>query len=585
MVNMDSLKVSGLLCFCIFSLLGYSQAHFVRVATRKGRVLGKRTRYDYGIDSVSNTVDAFLGVHYADQPVGNLRFRDPKPVRVSPPAGTNNLNLGPRCIQMPAFLYSVSSEADVNDTMREDCLVLNIYSPAQHVKATYPVMVWIHGGSLQVGSGNWFDGHVLAQFGVVVVTVNYRLGVLGFLSDGDVDSLPGDYGIFDQVMALRWIKNNIREFRGDPNKVTIFGSSAGAWSVSLHLLMKWSQGLFHRAIIQSGPLNAKLSHFNSPTSVKEALLSVGESLNCNTDDADLLLQCLRNVDAELFSEEEHATDMNGRFQVLWKGSRVLPTEPVKMLKQGYLNRVPVMIGDVQHEAARFLCIFAIQENVPIDENGNFRGFLDNDTAEVKHAALMESLDQILGMSNIDLSETMKKVVIGKYFTPDVMMDRKKITKTLVELFSDIIMVAPAVQTAKILRSRGLTPYFYMFSHSLSIDINNPFACSWLSDYSYHETELPFVFGNPISKAWSKSVWHTNRYTAQERNLSLSVMKLWADFARNGEPSPELTWEPFGEETYDYLEIKTGSFENKQNLRKRKVDFWIKIFDAREPNNT
>jgi carboxylesterase type B len=105
-----------------------------------------------------------------------------------------------------------------------------------------------------------------------------------------------------------------------------------------------------------------------------------------------------------------------------------------------------------------------------------------------------------------------------------------------QLHSDVIMVAPAVQMAKILRSRGLAPYFYIFNHSISMDLDHrelKAACSWLSDYSYHETELPFVFGYPVSKMWSKSVWHSNIYSPQERSLSLSVMKLWTDFARDG----------------------------------------------------
>ena len=218
------------------------------VSTLDGRVSGERLEYEVG------TVDRYLGIPFARPPVGELRFRPPQPP-VSWPGVREATQFSPRCIQNPLTSWYLFPELESPKILDEDCLYLNVYVPNGATEgADLAVMVWIHGGSLKHGSASQYYGEALAiSGGVIVVTINYRLGVMGFFTTGSEDA-PGNVGMLDQVMALRWVQDNIRVFGGDPEVVTIFGESAGAWSVGSHMISPLSRGLFKRAITQSGAL-------------------------------------------------------------------------------------------------------------------------------------------------------------------------------------------------------------------------------------------------------------------------------------------------------------------------------------------
>src|SRR6478735_3104800 len=200
----------------------------------------------------------FAGIPYAAPPVGPLRFRPP-----APPLAWKGIRdatkPGPRCIQDPSADPEFGKQSD------EDCLNLNVWTPTM-TGPPRSVMVWIHGGSFTGGSGKIYDARWLVTRGdVIVVTINYRLGTLGFLADptlgppGDV----GNYGLQDQQAALRWVRDNIAEFGGDPEKVTVAGESAGGMSVCDHLVAPDSKGLFRAAIIQSAPCGAQGARANA----------------------------------------------------------------------------------------------------------------------------------------------------------------------------------------------------------------------------------------------------------------------------------------------------------------------------------
>ena len=194
-------------------------------------------------------VRAFLGIPYAAPPIGDLRWLPPQP-----PAGWSGVldatKAGNQCAQARIRDQGVAGS--------EDCLFLNIYAPDTPDKAL-PVMVWIHGGTFLVGSGSQYDGRELAERGhLILVTINYRLGPFGFLVNRSLDGadpgqLSGNYGLLDQQAALRWVKDNIEAFGGDPGKVTVAGESAGAISIGLQLVSPGAAGLFERAILESGP--------------------------------------------------------------------------------------------------------------------------------------------------------------------------------------------------------------------------------------------------------------------------------------------------------------------------------------------
>src|SRR6516165_7539522 len=217
------------------------------VVTQQGRVGGVE----------KSDVREFLGIPYAAPPIGDLRWKPPQ-IHAPWPDVLDATMFRGHCAQR--------SSATGTPSTSEDCLFLNVYVPngaddgahqnrTPHLRA---VMVWIHGGNLTIGESDDFDGRTLATIGdVIVVTINYRLGALGFLAHPALtaespDHASGNYGIMDQQFALQWVQRNIIAFGGDPNKVTIFGQSAGGLSVLSHLASPRAAGLFHRAIVQSG---------------------------------------------------------------------------------------------------------------------------------------------------------------------------------------------------------------------------------------------------------------------------------------------------------------------------------------------
>ena len=203
-----------------------------------------------GTTVADGAVRVFSGIPYAAPPVGDLRWRAPQPVK--PWTGVLDATVpGPGCMQPTVF-------SDISfPKQSEDCLTVNIYTPAKAERL--PVMVWIHGGGFQAGGGAEprHDGTAFARRNVVLVSINYRLGIFGFFVHPDLTKesghgASGNYGLLDQAAALRWVRDNIAAFGGDPGNVTIFGESAGSFSVSAQMAMPLSRGLFHKAIGESG---------------------------------------------------------------------------------------------------------------------------------------------------------------------------------------------------------------------------------------------------------------------------------------------------------------------------------------------
>jgi para-nitrobenzyl esterase len=216
-----------------------------QVKTTNGELKGSATR--------DGRLRIFKGIPYAAPPVGGLRWKEPRPAATW--EGVRDATgFGAHCVQGPVF-----PDITFNRPASEDCLFLNIWTPAKTAEERLPVMVWIHGGGFQAGTGPEprHDGEAFARKGVVLVTLNYRLGVFGFFSHPELTreserNASGNYGLLDQVAALRWVKDNIAAFGGNPNNVTIFGESAGSFAVSVLMASPLANGLFHKAIGESG---------------------------------------------------------------------------------------------------------------------------------------------------------------------------------------------------------------------------------------------------------------------------------------------------------------------------------------------
>lgn len=291
----------------------------------------------------------FAGIPYAAPPVGPLRWQDPEPA----PAwdGVREATAtGPRCMQDLAGDLELGRQTD------EDCLNLNVWTPAPAGERQDPkaVMVWIHGGSFVAGSSGIYDARRLVARGdIIVVTVNYRLGALGFLAHPALGppGRVGNYGLADQQAALRWVRDNIAEFGGDPDRVTVAGESAGAMSVCDHLVAPGSQGLFAAAVIQSGPCQAQVALPMAQTRSVE----YASGLGCG--DPATAAECLRALPVnDLRTPVWFFSIGDDQLSGPVTGTTTLPTDPVTAFEEGTAARVPVLIGTTHDEWTLFVAL-------------------------------------------------------------------------------------------------------------------------------------------------------------------------------------------------------------------------------------
>ncbi len=287
----------------------------------------------------------FAGIPYAAPPVGSLRWQNPQPA----PSwdGVRDATAhGPRCMQDLAGDLELGRQTD------EDCLSLNVWTPAGESDEPRPVMVWIHGGSFVAGSSSIYDARRLASRGdIVVVTVNYRLGALGFLAHPSLGppGEVGNYGLADQQAALRWVRDNIADFGGNPGKVTVAGESAGAMSVCDHLVAPASQGLFDAAIIQSGPCQAQVALPVAQTRSIDYAAGVGCA------DQASAAECLRGLPVNALRTPVWFYEIgDDQLSGPVTGTAALPTDPVAAFGEGKAARVPVMIGTTHDEWTLFV---------------------------------------------------------------------------------------------------------------------------------------------------------------------------------------------------------------------------------------
>lgn len=310
---------------------------------------------------------AYLGLPYAEAPVGELRWKPPAP----PPtfdALYEAIEYGPACAQTP--FAEGSFWENLNEELDEDCLYLNVWTEAATPDDKRPVMVWIHGGAFTRGSGAWprYDGAALAQKGVVVVTLNYRLGVFGFLAHPALnaeseDGVSGNYAILDQIAALRWVQRNIGTFGGDPDNVTIFGESAGSWAVSALLAAPSANGLYHRAIGQSGAFLGDMASLAEASTQGASLLS---ELGANDAAAMRTLPVARLLEA---------AGAPGAFSArpIFDG-HVFPDVVGDVFRAGGQARVSVLLGSNADEGTAFPT--ALRDSFLANVEKSNPGFLD-----------------------------------------------------------------------------------------------------------------------------------------------------------------------------------------------------------------
>ena len=348
--------LAALFTFCAF----LPRVSPLVVATKYGKIEGLAVSFPNATGSFKS-VSKFLGVPFASPPIGELRFKAPQPPKEWKPIVRPAKKHGDICLetgQYAKFFEALYKYFLPDPVYSEDCLYLDVYTP--NVSLSLPVMVYIHGGGYQLGTTVMHPSDILALQGVVVVLIQYRLGPFGFLTTGD-SAAPGNFGMLDQVEALKWIKENIENFGGNPSKVTIFGVSAGGTSVSLHLMSPLSKDLFHQAIAESGvdlspfaihPVSFGLNH----TEV------LAEKLKCTTSDHNAMVTCIRQKDASEIKEAADSVNYEvGADYLQWApvvDNNFLHDTPRNLRAKKEFRKVNLMIGFTSQESANSLPITA-----------------------------------------------------------------------------------------------------------------------------------------------------------------------------------------------------------------------------------
>ncbi|KAJ8349826.1 hypothetical protein SKAU_G00249560 [Synaphobranchus kaupii] len=501
-------------------------------------------------------VELYLGVPYASPPVGERRFQPPE-APGSWPEIRNATRFAPVCpqnvhgvlpeIMLPVwFTDNLDAAAGYFQNQSEDCLYLNVYVPTEEGPLTKkspdpaanrpreqdirdrrkkPVMLFIHGGSYMEGTGNMFDASVLAAYGnVIVVTINYRLGVLGFLSTGD-QSAKGNYGLLDQIQALRWLNENIAHFGGDPERITIFGSGAGAACVNLLILSHHSEGLFQRAIAQSGSAISSWSVNYQPLKYTRNL---ARKVGCSLGEPGELVACLRRKSfRELVDQDIQPARYHIAFGPVVDGD-VLPDDPEILMQQGEFLNYDILMGVNQGEGLKFVDDSEGEDGItPASFDYTISNFVDNLYGYTEGKDILRETIKFMYTDWADRENT----------------DMRR--KTLLALFTDHQWVAPAVATAKLHAEFQSPVYFYTFYHHCQMEGRPEWADA------AHGDELPYVFGVPLVGA--TDLFPCN-FSKNDVMLSAVIMTYWTNFAKSGDPN-----QPVPQDT-KFIHTKPNRFE-------------------------
>lgn len=456
------------------------------VETTAGRVEGR----DDG------DLRVFRGIPFARPPVGPLRFRPPQPAE--PWTGVRDArHAGPIAPQNPSPLEQLF--AANRPPMDEDCLSLNVWTPGPDDGAR-PVLVWIHGGAFVTGSGAtpWYDGTSFARrHDLVVVTINYRLGALGFLHladlGGEAYASSGNVGMLDQVAALTWVRDNVAAFGGDPDNVTIFGESAGAMSVGTLMGMPAASGLFRRAVPQSGAASNAAERERATKVATEVLAALGlEPTTAGlTELHDVPVERLLDAQAQVVLR--HAPSRIALSPVV--DGTALPEPPLDAIASGSAAGVDLLTGTNLDETKLFIA-------------------LDPSASSIDETALMAQADEIFGPGA-------GSTAVEAYRTarPDATL-----ADVGAALTSDRIFRVPAVRLAERQSAHTDRTYMYLFTWATPSFGGRLGSC--------HALEIPFVFNvldNPGVELFTGPV------SGQTAELALAMHDAWAAFARIGDP--------------------------------------------------
>ncbi len=486
------------------------------VTLRQGRLRGVEQRTDNG--DISN----FLGIPYAEPPIGQRRFRSPQRHGGWGNGEFTATEHGPACMQDKDKLSGIV-DRETLDRMEtsEDCLYLNVYVPGVSIEeeAGYPVVVWIHGGKLEYGSAEILGSSSMncpkvfvASSRVIVVTFNYRLNVFGFLAipegeDANPESgAPGNAGLLDQNMALRWVHENIRKFGGDPKKVTLMGDEKGAASVSLHVMHPGSAGLFQRAASSSWTYTSAQVPCKKDGKVRMFWKDFAAGLGCTSDVTAELLTCLQEKESlDLIQNLPHMYP-----KVIVDGT-FLKDQPKNLWKRGDFNPVDYLLG-VNVEDGDFI----LRKDPEMSEKLR-EGYDDEDVEKV--LCMLKYLGYPSGSTAT--GRYIQKIIRALYFDEE-QGDLANLRSSL-NLARDAFVLAPIAGMAYQLCEAGAKVYLYCFSEQSSAN-RERYGEARLALGAGGGTQLDYILPTPRQR---------ERMRGDELSLATSMMEAWSSFAKTG----------------------------------------------------
>jgi para-nitrobenzyl esterase len=472
-----------------------------------------------GMADTESSTCVWKGIPFAAPPVEELRWASPRPH--DPWEGVRDATeFGARCMQKGVMeLANLGGDSE----MSEDCLYLNIYKPKKSGK--FPVMVWIHGGGYFGGTGSTYDGRNLAENGeVIVVTTNYRLNIFGFfahpeLREEDENGSTGSQGTLDQVAAIKWVHDNIEEFGGDPDNITIFGESAGGWSICTLVATPLTNGLFHKAILESGGCDTSRDLEEGYKSAS----ATSDKLGCEADD----IRCLRDLPAKKILNKGSKGMITGGIDFMpHHDGYALTGTPLSMIRSGNFNKVPFMAGYNRDEFAKALKI------IP-------------QLYHTRPAKYKKKLVKKFKFSEDQANELARLYPLSEFNNRPV--------EAYGRMFGvDAALGCPTYQGLAGASEQHPDTYFYRYDYD---DLK-------FGKYmgAFHGSEISFVFGS-LDSTFGFALFKEDKMD-EAQELSRIIQGYWVNFAKTGDPNgPALPdWPAFdpGSQMMQVLDTNTRS---------------------------
>nr|WCC58183.1 carboxylesterase [Pharsalia antennata] len=537
----------------------------LQVKTNTGIVQGIWKKMDSGKDMFTYT-----GIPFAMPPLYNLRFMSPQPPKSW--SGVLDARLQtPPCVQLMLRIVGIT----VNGT--EDCLYLNVYTPIKPLEnEIIPVLFWIHGGAFIEGDLANFDPEYFLEENLVVVTANYRLGMFGFLSTQD-EAAPGNYALKDQNAVLRWIKKNIKNFGGDPDRVTIMGQSAGACSVMYHMVSPMSRGLFHRAVAMSGDSLTLWCSQRYPRNVaKDISVHMGLSMENTTS----FVEALKRMDSQRLMYGQVVPILINLAQVYQNGLAFTPViecdhkdaflteSSYSLLENGKFARVPLIIGTTSMEM-----IFFKEAILPIKP------------LILLVLELSPSLISIgMNISSFSQRRIVARKIKNRYIHAESI--RSATNEELIRYLTDVFYVKSTHKSMELItKYEDIPVYMYVFDYEgqASIDYLNSLNYRLIRDVkgAAHVEDLAYI-------------WKKVSLNEKDKLIKSRLIRIWTNFIKYGNPTPvvdgllqNVTWPSITNSNFaSYLYIGEN-LSVRQNYRENYMQFWNELFQkyCQKPFNT